>query len=57
MGKLARPGDSRSIGETTLAVLDDPERYTKPREYIRSIFSFEETVNRYESILHEHAKQ
>ncbi|MYE26371.1 MAG: glycosyltransferase family 4 protein, partial [Chloroflexi bacterium] len=57
MGKLARPGDSRSIGETTLAVLDDPERYTKPREYIRSIFSFEETVNRYESILHEHAKK
>lgn len=56
MGKLAKAGDSRSIGETTLAVLDDPDRYTKPRDTIRSIFSFEECVNRYESILHEFAR-
>jgi glycosyltransferase involved in cell wall biosynthesis len=57
MGKLAKPGDSRSIGESTLAVLDDLDRYTKPRALIRSIFSFEETVNRYESILREYAKK
>ncbi len=57
MGKLAKPGDHRSIGETTLAVLDDLDRYSKPRDYIRGIFSFEETVNRYESILREYAKK
>jgi len=56
MGKLAKPGDWRSIGETTLEVLADPERYIKSREYIRGIFSFEETVSRYESILYEYAK-
>jgi len=56
MGKLATPGDWRSIGETTLDVLADPDRYIKPREYIRGIFSFEETVSRYESILHEYAR-
>ena len=56
MGKLAKPGDWRSIGETTLAVLADLDRYTKPRDYIRGIFSFEETVNRYESILYEYAR-
>ena len=56
MGKLAKAGDPRSIGETTLAVLADLDRYTKPREYIRGIFSFEETVNRYESILFEYAR-
>lgn len=56
MGKLAKPGDWRSIGETTLEVLDDPDRYTKPREFVRGVFSFEETVNRYESILYEFAR-
>jgi glycosyltransferase involved in cell wall biosynthesis len=55
MGKLAKPGDWRSIGETTLEVLEDPGRYTKPRDFIRGIFSFEECVNRYESILYEFA--
>ena len=56
MGKLAKPGDWRSIGETTLEVLEDPDRYTKPRDFIRGIFSFEETVNQYESILYEFSK-
>ncbi len=56
MGKLAKAGDWRSIGETTLDVLDNPEQYTKPREFVRGIFSFEETVNRYESIFYEYAK-
>lgn len=56
MGKLAQAGDPRSIGETTLDVLDEPGRYTKPREFIRGIFSFEESVNRYESILREFAR-
>lgn len=56
MGKLAQPGDWRSIGETTLAVLAEPDRYIKSREYIRGIFSLEETVSRYESILYEYAR-
>lgn len=57
MGKLAKPGDPRSIGETTLAVLENPDRYTRTRDFIRGIFSFEETVNRYESIFYEHARE
>ena len=56
MGKLAKAGDWRSIGEATLAVLQDPAKYTKPRATIRGIFSFDDTVNRYESILYEYAK-
>ncbi len=56
MGKLAQPGDPRSIGETTLAVLADPQRYTRPRDEIARIFSFEECVNQYEAVLREHAR-
>ncbi len=57
MGKLAKPGDWRSIGEATLAVLRDPAKYTKPRAHISGIFSFEDTVNRYESIFYEYARR
>lgn len=57
MGKLAKPGDPRSIGETTLAVLANPDRYTRTRDFIRGIFSFEDTVNRYESIFYEYARE
>lgn len=56
MGKLAKPGDWRSIGESTLDVLANPDQYIKPRDFIRGIFSFEETVSRYESILYEYAR-
>ena len=56
MGKLARPGDWRSIGETTLAVLDEPCRYAKPRDFVEGIFSFEETVDRYEAIFYQYAR-
>ena len=34
MGKLAKRGDWKSIGETIIDVLDEPAEYTKPREYI-----------------------
>ena len=57
MGKLAKQGDWKSIGETTLEVLEDLGQYIKPRHDIASVFSFEETVNRYESILREHARK
>lgn len=56
MGKLAKPGDWCSIGQTALDVLADPDRYIKPHDVIRRIFSFEETVSQYESILYEYAK-
>ena len=48
MGRLARVGDWRSIGENILAVLEEPTRYLKPRAQIRSQFSFDETVGNYE---------
>ena len=57
MGKLAKPGDSRSIGEKTLEILADPERFRQPREFIRGVFSFDECMNRYESVLYEYARQ
>ncbi len=48
MGKLATKGDWRSIGAALVDVLDHPADYRKPREFIESVFSFQETVNRYE---------
>ncbi len=48
MGKLAKQGDWRSIGAALVDVLDHPDDYRKPREFIETVFSFEETVNRYE---------
>ena len=56
MGKLAKQGDWTSIGETTLEVMENLDQYVKPRHAIASVFSFEETVNRYESIFREHAR-
>ncbi len=53
MGRLARVGDWRSIGENILAVLEEPTRYLKPRAQIRSQFSFDETVGNYERHFHE----
>ncbi len=48
MGKLAQQGDWRSIGAALVDVLDHPDQYRKPREFIEEVFSFQETVNRYE---------
>ena len=57
MGKLAKAGDWQSIGETTLEVLDDLARYTKPKPSIAKTFSFEETVNRYEALFSKYARR
>ena len=57
MGKLARPGDWQSIGETVVEVLENPDPYVKSREFIAGCFSFEETVNRYEAIFRQHARE
>ncbi len=55
MGKLAKKGDWRSIGAAIIEVLDEPEKFTKTRETIADIFSFEKTVNEYEAIFFEYA--
>ncbi len=55
MGKLAKAGDYKSIGEATLAVLDQPAKYAKPRQAIARDFSFDETICRYERLFREHA--
>ncbi|MCK6579099.1 MAG: glycosyltransferase family 4 protein [Anaerolineae bacterium] len=57
MGLLAAPGDAVSIGEALAAVLDDPARYRKTREQIAEVFSFKETVDRYEQHFRQHAKR
>jgi glycosyltransferase involved in cell wall biosynthesis len=50
MGVLARRGDYHAIGEAILEVLDHPEQYRKLRHEIEQIFSFKETVDRYEQL-------
>jgi glycosyltransferase involved in cell wall biosynthesis len=55
MGKLVEPGDWQSIGEGLVEVIQHPEKYRRPREEIERIFSFEETVDRYEQHFREHA--
>lgn len=55
MGRLMQRGDSVSIGEAIVDVLDHPQQYRKPRHEIERIFSFEETVNQYEQTFREYA--
>ncbi len=57
MGKLARKGDWESIGAALLDVLRNPDRYRKPREFIEHVFSFQETVDRYEKQFHTYAQR
>ncbi|MCB9453387.1 MAG: glycosyltransferase family 4 protein [Anaerolineaceae bacterium] len=56
MGKLAQVGDWRSIGEAIVAVLNNPERYHRPRAFIKEQFSFIETVDRYEKHFRRYAR-
>ena len=55
MGKLAKVGDYRSIGQALVDVLNEPEKYRKPRRFIEDVFSFKETVDRYESYFRAYA--
>lgn len=57
MGKLARPGDWRLIGETILEVLDDRERFVKPKETIAETFSLDDTLDQYEATFREFARR
>lgn len=55
MGAITPRGDHVAIGRAILAVLNDPARYRKPREQVEAVFSFEETVNRYEQVFRRYA--
>lgn len=57
MGKLAQPGDWRSIGETILEVLDNRERFVKPREKIAATFSVDDALDKYEAAFREFARR
>jgi glycosyltransferase involved in cell wall biosynthesis len=56
MGRLAKQGDWRSIGEAVVEILNKPEQYYKTRAEIERIFSFDETVNRYENVFQRFAR-
>jgi glycosyltransferase involved in cell wall biosynthesis len=55
MGLIVPRGDSEAIGQAIVEVLDDPERFKRPREEIEAIFSFQETVDKYEATFREFA--
>lgn len=53
MGALTPAGDYVEMGETILKVLDHPEQYQKALEDIKDVFSFNRTVDAYESLFAE----
>ncbi len=57
MGKLAKSGDWKSIGRTTLEVLDNRDKYIKPKDFVAKRFSLQDTFDRFESVLLEHARK
>lgn len=57
MGKLAKQGDAHSIGQALVDVLNEREKFTKPRRFIENVFSFQETVDTYERLFRAHARK
>lgn len=57
MGLLAQQGDAESIGRALVAVLEEPDRFRKPREAIQAIFSFDATVDGYEQLFRAYARR
>jgi glycosyltransferase involved in cell wall biosynthesis len=57
MGKLARKGDWQAIGAALVDVLQNLDVYRKPRAYIEQVFSFQETVDRYEQQFRAYAQR
>lgn len=55
MGKLVPRGDAEAFGRAIVEVLDAPDSFRRPRHEIESIFSFQETVDRYEATFREFA--
>ena len=56
MGKLAAVGDWQSIGEALVEVISHREQYLKPRNFIEDVFSFQRTVDHYEAIFRQYAR-
>ncbi len=56
MGRLTPQGDAAAIGAAIVEVLDHPDQYRKPRAEIEQLFSFTETVDRYEQLFRENAR-
>ncbi len=51
MGLLVAPRDSRALAEGTLDVLNNRERYLRPRSEIADIFNYERAISDYERLL------
>jgi len=51
MGKLVEPRNERALADGLVEVLTHRERYVKPYEAIRAVFSTEQTVLAYERLL------
>jgi len=50
MGKIAPRGDWRAFGQAVVDVLNEPEKYRRPRAEIEAIFNFERTIDTYEQV-------
>ena len=50
MGEIAPIGDAAGLASQIVRVLESPERYFRPREEIRAMFSTERTLSEYESV-------
>lgn len=57
MGRLAKAGDWRSIGEALVNVICHRDQYVKPRSFIKSVFSFQQTVDVYERLFTQYARR
>lgn len=57
MGRLAKAGDWRSIGEALVDVIRHRDQYVKPRSFIESVFSFQQTVDVYERLFTQYARR
>lgn len=57
MGLLAESGNPTSIGEALVTVIRNRDQYVRPRQVIEQIFSFKETVDRYEKHFRANARR
>jgi glycosyltransferase involved in cell wall biosynthesis/SAM-dependent methyltransferase len=57
MGRLATPGDSRSIADAVLDVLQDPDRFALDRGEVERRLGLDETMDRYEQAFRDAARR
>ena len=56
MGKIVPRGDWEAMGAAVVEILQQPQRFIKPRAEIEQHFNFQETVDRYEKHLRRAAR-